>query len=58
LTIEILALRLKYKDPSKEEVMEFKILNNEAGKIGWMILWLLGIPIPVLIILFVLRGCT
>ncbi len=28
------------------------------GKIGWILLWLLGIPIPVLLILFLLRGCT
>lgn len=29
-----------------------------AGKIGWILLWLLGIPIPVLFALFLLRGCT
>lgn len=28
------------------------------GKIGWILLWLLGVPIPVLILLFLLRGCT
>ena len=30
----------------------------EQGKVGWAVLWLLGIPIPVLLILFLLRGCT
>jgi hypothetical protein len=30
----------------------------ESGKIGWILLWLLGVPIPVLLILFLLRGCT
>jgi hypothetical protein len=29
-----------------------------AGKVGWVLLWLLGVPIPVLLILFLLRGCT
>jgi hypothetical protein len=29
-----------------------------AGKVGWVLLWLLGVPIPVLFILFLLRGCT
>jgi len=29
-----------------------------SGKIGWVILWLLGIPIPILVILFLIRGCT
>jgi len=32
--------------------------QREAGRIGWILLWLLGIPIPVLLALFLLRGCT
>lgn len=28
------------------------------GKVGWILLWMLGVPIPVLLILFLLRGCT
>lgn len=32
--------------------------NKEEGKIGWILLWLLGIPIPILVVLFFLRGCT
>jgi len=35
-----------------------KILKNQDAKIGWILLWALGIPIPVLLILFLLRGCT
>lgn len=31
---------------------------REQGKVGWILLWLLGIPIPVLLVLFLLRGCT
>jgi hypothetical protein len=35
------------------------ILQPErTGKLGWVLLWLLGIPIPILLILFLLRGCT
>lgn len=34
------------------------MLKSEKGKVGWILLWLLGIPIPVLIVLFLLRGCT
>jgi hypothetical protein len=30
----------------------------ESGRVGWILLWLLGIPIPVLLLLYVLRGCT
>lgn len=32
--------------------------QRQKGGIGWVVLWLLGIPIPVLIILFLVRGCT
>lgn len=32
--------------------------KRESGRVGWIVLWLLGVPIPVLLILFVLRGCT
>lgn len=32
--------------------------SPQAGKIGWILLWLLGVPIPVLLVLFLLRGCT
>jgi hypothetical protein len=32
--------------------------NKEEGKIGWILLWLLGIPIPILVVLYFLRGCT
>jgi hypothetical protein len=34
------------------------MLIREEGKIGWILLWLLGIPIPVLVVLFIIRGCT
>lgn len=32
--------------------------NSRSGKVGWLLLWLLGVPIPLLLILFLLRGCT
>jgi len=31
---------------------------NQAGANGYILLWLLGIPIPILLIIFLLRGCT
>jgi hypothetical protein len=33
-------------------------LKAQAGKIGYILAWLLGIPIPVLIVIFLVRGCT
>lgn len=28
------------------------------GRVGWVLLWLLGVPIPVLLVLYLIRGCT
>jgi hypothetical protein len=35
-----------------------KVLRSERGAWGWGALWLIGVPIPVLLILFLMRGCT
>jgi hypothetical protein len=32
--------------------------TGSRGVIGWILLFLIGIPVPILLILFVLRGCT
>ena len=31
---------------------------RQDGKLGWIFLWLIGVPVPVLLLLFLLRGCT
>ena len=36
----------------------FTSLQQQNGKLGWIVLWALGVPIPVLLVLFLLRGCT
>ena len=36
----------------------FRPRQPQEGKIGYLFAWLLGIPIPILIIIFLLRGCT
>jgi hypothetical protein len=33
-------------------------LLNQKGAIGWILLWLIGIPVPILVLLFLVRGCT
>jgi hypothetical protein len=35
-----------------------EILKNQKGAIGWILLWVIGIPIPILLLLFLVRGCT
>ena len=32
--------------------------KDQRGKVGYIILWLLGAPISVLLLIFLLRGCT
>ena len=34
-----------------------KGLRQQAGKLGWILLWAMGIPIPVMLELFLLGGC-
>lgn len=35
-----------------------KTLQSREGKIGYILGWALGIPIPILVIIFLLRGCN
>jgi hypothetical protein len=35
-----------------------QLRRRQEGKLGWILLWAIGVPIPVLLILFLLRGCT
>jgi hypothetical protein len=38
--------------------MKLAFRIKEMAATGWILLWLLGIPIPILLIFFLLRGCT
>lgn len=31
---------------------------KQKGAMGYVFAWLLGVPIPILILVFLLRGCT
>jgi hypothetical protein len=46
------------KSERRKVQMRFSEKISEAGATGYILLWLLGIPIPVLILIFLLRGCT
>jgi hypothetical protein len=32
--------------------------RTQAGKAGYLLLWLLGVPVPLLLLFYLLRGCT
>lgn len=34
------------------------LARHQRGKIGYILLWLIGVPIPVLFVIYLLRGCT
>jgi hypothetical protein len=48
-----------------EDVMEPKgdkmgkpNFKDYEGKVGYILLWLLGVPIPILLLIFLVRGCN
>jgi hypothetical protein len=45
-----------WQAPSQRKMITMR--RSEEGKIGWVLLWALGIPIPILVALYLLRGCT
>jgi hypothetical protein len=38
--------------------MKIKDRIKEMAATGYILLWLLGVPIPILLLFFLLRGCT
>jgi len=34
------------------------LAGKQEGKAGYILLWLLGVPIPILFLIYLLRGCT
>jgi uncharacterized protein YjbJ (UPF0337 family) len=40
-------------DKAKQKIEN---LNERSGKVGWAVLWLLGVPLPILLVLYLLMG--
>jgi len=38
--------------------MKLKEKIEQQGAAGYILMWLLGVPIPILLLFFLLRGCT
>lgn len=47
--------QLKPCDETMDE-RSLRFLDPQSGKIGWALLWLLGIPLPVLLIAYLIWG--
>jgi hypothetical protein len=37
--------------------MKIKDTIKQKGAMGYLLAWLIGIPIPILLVIFLLRGC-
>jgi len=55
---------MNWNDRDDEAIADRKTLNLEAGSnqergaIGYILLWLLGVPASLLFLIFLVRGCT
>ena len=38
--------------------MEFLRHHQQKGAVGYVIMWALGVPVSLLLVVFLLRGCT
>ena len=45
-------------DDVKKRLENLRSKANQHGGMGYVLLWLLGVPIPVLILISLLRGCS
>ncbi len=47
---------------TEETSMNLPDLRNlpsaQQGRVGYILLWLLGVPIPILFLIYLLRGCS
>lgn len=44
---------------ARMKLPDFKSLpSDQQGRVGYILLWLLGVPIPILFLIYLLRGCT
>ena len=51
-------LRIYHDRERVKKGMKIKQKIEEVAATGYILLWLLGVPIPVLLLFFLLRGCT
>jgi hypothetical protein len=57
MALGLLRCKKDYSNCSNERESIMPNLHDQRGKIGYIILWLLGVPASLLILIFLLRGC-
>ena len=47
------------RDPHRRGLVQPPTLRHlQEGRWGYVLAWLVGIPVPILILIYLLRGCT
>jgi hypothetical protein len=46
------------KTASEDCTNKVAMPDTEKGKVGYILLWALGVPIPILVAAYFLRGCN
>ncbi len=44
-----------YQNLTKLSIVK-KLINNQEGKVGYLVAWMLGVPASLLFIIFLVRG--
>jgi hypothetical protein len=52
----LLPVGINFLEARMERFQQWR--RQQEGKMGYILLWVLGVPIPVLFVIFLLRGCT
>jgi hypothetical protein len=50
--------RFGHRRKSMKRILDHVTPKLQEGKLGYILLWALGVPIPVLFAIYLLRGCT
>lgn len=40
------------------QLREIPWVQQQEGKMGYIVAWALGVPIPILLLVYLLRGCN
>lgn len=41
-----------------QRLKQSAFMKSQEGKAGYILAWLVGIPVPILLVIFLLRGCN
>jgi hypothetical protein len=49
---------MRFRPPLLSDQALEALQKTQGGKVGYILLWLLGVPIPILFLIYLLRGCS